>query len=188
VILEDGEIIALYWDRNQSAIQSSDEKYGKYCYTIAWNILRQKEDSEECINDTWLRAWNAMPPEKPLSLKFFLSSITRNLAFDIYKKMHRQKRGAGQIDIALEELAECISDNNNPENELMATELSKHINVFLKGLKDRDRNVFIRRYYFVESAAEIGKKYELSERNVLMILSRTRKKLKAFLSEEGYVL
>lgn len=188
MLLEDEKIIGLYWDRDQSAIAATDEKYGKYCYTVAWNILRMQEDCEECVNDTWLKAWDSMPPEKPNVLKYFLSAITRNLSLDVYKQKNRQKRGGGQMEVALEELSECLSSGETPEEKVLAEQLGASINTFLKAQKDRERNVFIRRYYFMETAKEIGDKYSLSESNVLMILSRMRKKLKSFLQEEGYVL
>ncbi|MCR5467601.1 MAG: sigma-70 family RNA polymerase sigma factor [Lachnospiraceae bacterium] len=186
--LQDREIIDLYWDRDQTAIQHTDEKYGKYCHTVAWNILRQNEDCEECVNDTYLKAWNAMPPERPAVLKFFLTAIVRNLSLDLYRKNHREKRGAGEIALALDELAECIPSDANPEEEAIGSELGKLINIFLGSISERDRNVFVRRYYFLETASEIGEKYMLKEANVLMILSRTRKKLAEFLGREGYMI
>ncbi|MCR5272555.1 MAG: sigma-70 family RNA polymerase sigma factor [Lachnospiraceae bacterium] len=155
---------------------------------IAWNILHQNEDCEECVNDTWLKAWNSMPPEKPDALKYFLSAITRNLSLDCYRRKHSQKRGGGQTDVVLEELEECLSRSVGPESEVLAKELTKIINGFLGDLSVRERKVFIRRYYFVESTAEIAKRYALTETNVRMILSRTRKKLAVILREEGYVL
>ena len=187
MVLEDEKIIKLYWDRNQTAITTSEEKYGAYCHQVAWNILRQTEDADECVNDTWLKSWEAMPPERPKVLKYFFSAITRNLSLDYYKKSHRMKRGGGQGEVALEELSECISNGQTPEDEVMAEQLGVAINQFLKAQKERERNVFIRRYYFMETANEIGEKYGLSERNVLMILSRIRKSLKTYLVAEGFM-
>lgn len=185
--MEDYQIVELYWLRNESAILETGRKYGVYCHSLAYNILRNSEDSEECVNDTWMKAWSSIPPNRPVKLGMFLAKIVRNLAFNRYKEKSAQKRGGGELPLVLEELAECLSEGSGAESEYFERELQRSINAFVRGLPERDGNVFIRRYFFCESAAVIGKKYGLSENNVLVILSRTRKKLKKHLVEEGYI-
>lgn len=184
--MEDNRIIGLYWQRNPDAIAETNRKYGAYCFAIACNILHSREDSEECVNDTWLRAWNAMPPQKPAKLQMFLAKITRNLSFNRYRSLTADKRGGGEIAFVLEELAECLASEANVENAYQLKELGQCIRLFVRRLPVRDGNVFVRRYFFTESVAAIAKRYGLTENNVMVILSRTRKKLKAHLIKEGY--
>jgi len=186
--LRDEEIIDLYWQREERAISETDIKYGRYCYAIAKNILKTTEDSEECVNDTWMHAWNAMPPERPNFLKLFLAGITRNLSLDTYKRNHAKKRGGDEMALLLDELEECIPSSRSIDEEMEAKELGKIINGFLNTLPERERYVFVRRCYFVESNQAIADKYNLSEQNVRVILNRTRKKLRAYLTREGYAV
>ena len=132
--MEDEKIISLYWERDERAITESAGKYGRYCSSIAMNILKSEPDAEECVNDTWLRAWNAMPPHRPSVLSVFLGKITRNLSFDRYKSLHRQKRGGGQIDMVLDELSEIVSGQSDPAETVMQEELQAEINRFLSSL------------------------------------------------------
>lgn len=184
--MKDDAIIDLYFQRDENAILESDIKYGGYCRAIAGNILRSREDTEECINDTWFKAWNAMPPTRPDVLKLFFAKITRNLSFDKYKKMNAQKRGGGEIDIALSELEECIAAHSNVENEVNAKELENSVNRFLDTLPERERNIFLRRYFYVEKSGAIAQRYNLAPNHVSVILARTREKLKKHLTDEGY--
>ena len=186
--MEDGLIINLYFERNERAIIESEKKYGKYCFTIANNILSNECDSEECVNDTWSKTWSAIPPQKPNNFKLFLAKISRNLAFDKLRMERRERRGGRNLTLALDEISEIISDGENIEEELEAKELTALINEFLRGLSERDCNVFIRRYFFIESIDTISEKYGLSYANISKILSRTRKKLKGFLQKEGYFI
>ncbi len=186
--MKDDAIIELYFQRDESAITESDAKYGAYCRTIAGNILRSREDTEECINDTWLRAWNAMPPTRPNVLKLFFAKIIRNISFDRYKRANAQKRGGGEIDIALSELEECIAAHSDVEDEIDAIELESSINRFLATIPATERNIFLRRYFYVEKAASIAQRYGIRESNVFVILSRTRTKLKKHLTDEGYFI
>lgn len=186
--MKDDAIIDLYFKRDEYAIVESDTKYGGYCRAIAGNILWSREDTEECVNDTWLRAWNAMPPTRPNVLKLFFAKITRNISFDRYKKINAQKRGGGEVDIALSELEECISGKSDVEDEVAAKELEASINRFLDGISEKERNVFLRRYFYVEKVSSIAQRYSLSQSTVSVILSRTREKLKKHLSQEGYYL
>lgn len=186
--MNDEQIIDLYWRRDENAIQQTHIKYGSYCYTIANRILYNHQDSEECVNDTWLRTWNALPPERPSFLKQYLAKITRNLSLDRYRARQTKKRGSGDLDAVLDELTECVADTRDIEDELMAKELQQCIQTFVGTLSERDGNIFLRRYFYIDSTAEIARRYHLKESNVLMILSRTRAKLKAHLLKEGYAL
>ncbi len=184
--MEDSQIIKLYWQKNSDAISETSRKYGAYCFTIADNILHNAEDSEECVNDTWLHAWNVIPPQRPNVLRAFLAKITRNLSFDRFNARNAEKRGGGEIALVLDELAECLSGGEDTEAAYEAKELRQCIQRFVRTLPKRDGNVLVRRYFFVEPVADIAKRYGLTENNVTVILSRTRKKLKAYLLKEGY--
>lgn len=184
--MEDSRIIELYWQKNPDAIAETDSKYGAYCFTIANNILHSKEDAEECVNDTWLNAWNAIPPQKPHKLQMFLARITRNLSFNRFHARTAKKRGSGEMTLILEELAECLASESDVENTYETRELGECIRLFVRKLPERDGNVFVRRYFFSESAAVIARRYNLTENNVMVILNRTRKKLRAHLVKEGY--
>ena len=185
--MEDNQIIELFWQRDESAITETGRKYGAYCRTIANNILQNNEDAEECVNDTWLKAWNSIPPHRPENLRLFLAKITRNLSFNRYNENTAKKRGGKEITLVLDELAECIEDRSDVEQIIMAKELKECIKSFVTTLHERDRNVFVRRYFFVDTVKEIAGRYGLSESNVMVILSRTRKLLKEKLKKEGYV-
>ena len=184
--MEDSRIVELYWQKNADAIKETDSKYGAYCFAIADKILHNKEDSEECVNDTWLNAWNAMPPHKPTKLQMFLAKITRNLSFNRFHARTAEKRGGGEIFLVLDELAECLAGETDVESEYEARELGQCIRLFVRALPERDGNVFVRRYFFTEPVTEIAKRYGLTENNVMVILSRTRKKLKVHLIKEGF--
>ena len=184
--MEDREIISLFYERDEKAIAESSEKYGAYCFSVANNILQSEQDAEECVSDTWLRAWNAIPPEKPNSLRLFFAKITRNLAFNRYKAQNRQKRGGGVITVALEEISEFLPTAERIEQAVAEEELMQSVNRFLRSVSARERGIFIRRYFYVESAKEIANRYALTEGNVQKILFRTREKLKQYLEEEGY--
>ena len=183
--MEDNQIVELYFQRNADAIKETDSKYGSYCFAIANNILHNKEDSEECVNDTWFNAWNVMPPQRPTRLRLFLAKITRNLSFNRFQAQSAKKRGGGEIHLVLDELAECIAHESNTENECMANELEQSIRLFVRTLPERDGNIFVCRYFFTEPIIEIANRYQMSTNNVMVNLSRTRKKLKAYLEKEG---
>ena len=186
--MDDREIIDLYWERSEKALTATIEKYGNYCRSIAYNILHNYEDVEECINDTCLRAWDAMPPERPDCLSAYLGKITRNLAFNKYKHNHVMKRGNGEIAVVLDELAECVSGLDDVEQEIDRRELVATINSFLETLPPKKRNIFICRYWYSDSVSSIARRYEMTESNVSVTLNRLRSKLKEYLSERGYVL
>lgn len=185
--MEDSQIVELYWKKDGEAVRQSEEQYGGYCLTIAENILHNREDSEECVNDTWLHAWNAIPPQRPMRLKYFLARITRNLALDRWHAMTAEKRGGCGIEPVLEELAECADPAGSVENELIAKELGDAVQRFVRALPEREGNLFLRRYFYTESIREIAARYRLTENHVMVLLSRTRKKLKAYLIKEGFL-
>lgn len=181
--MEDTKIIELYFKRDENAIVVSEKKYGSYCRTIARSVLENREDTEECINDTWLHAWKAIPPQRPHRLSAFFGRITRNLAFDRYKALHTQKRG-GEITLILDELNECIPSSENIEQTVIMSELSQKLNQFLQKLPERECHIFLSRYWYSESIQKISKQFSLSVSNVKTILCRTRQKLKTFLEKE----
>ncbi len=187
--MEDSKIIALYNQRDESAIVETDVKFGAYCFIIADNILHSRPDSEECVNDTWLRAWNAIPPEKPNSLRAFLGRITRNLAFDRFRARKSEQRGKDEVVLALEELSDCIADrSSNVEEQAELRALGQSIDQFLSKLSSRDRNVFLCRYYYSYSTEEIAARFGMRENYLRNLLSRLRKRLKKHLEKEDFVL
>ena len=186
--MEDKEILRLYCDRDQRAISETSAKYGRFCGKIAMNILHSREDAEECVNDTYLRAWNSIPPVIPSIFSAFLGRITRNLSFNRYKALHADKRGGGETALILDELAEIVSDGETPENELMRRELTKEINEFLTGLSEEKRGMFIRRYWYSDKVSDIAERYGKTESTISVTLNRLRKKLRDFLKERGYDL
>ena len=183
--MEDNQIIRLYFERSEEAIRQTEAKYGNYCHTIAYNILQNIEDSEECVNDTYWKAWGIIPPRRPKRLAAFLGKITRNLALDRYRRYTAEKRGGGEMAVALEELGECISSAESMEahaDEMMLTDI---LNRFLASLSAEQRKIFMRRYWYVCSVKEIADDYGITESKVKMSLLRTRNQLKAVLEKEG---
>ena len=186
--MEDAKIIQLYWDRNEQAIHATADKYGSYCASIAKNILDSREDAEECVNDTYLNAWNAMPPHRPGILSSFLGKITRNLSLNRYKRNTTGKRGGGQAAVVLDEIAELVSDGDSVEREIDRRELAKAIDAFLDGLSARKRNIFVRRYWYFDSISDIASRFGMTENNVSVTLNRLRLKLHNDLLERGFEL
>lgn len=186
--MQDEDIINLYFSRDSRAIEETDSKYGRYCHQIAMQILGNPQDAEETVNDTWFRTWSSIPPCRPAVLKLYLAKMTRNLAFDRYRFQTAQKRGSGEMELALEELGDCIGSRQSVDDALNKAELTASIHRLLQTLPPRHRCVFIRRYFFVESIEQISARYGIRKSNVLMILTRVRKKLKAHLIKEGFFL
>ena len=186
--MEDSQIIDLYWARLEQAIQETDTKYGGYCRAIAHNILKSMEDSEECVSDTWLRAWNAMPPQRPSVLSAFLGRITRNLSLDRYKAARAEKRGGSSFPAALDELSECVPAPGRVEHALEERELAEAIDRFLRTLPEKDCNLFLRRYWYVDSVQSIAARYAIKENTAKSILFRTREKLRRYLAGEGIIV
>lgn len=187
-LMTDEDIIELFFKRDETAIGEISRKYHNYCRTIAFQILQNSEDAEECVNETWFSTWKSIPPTRPQVLKLFIAKIVRNISFDQYKSQNRKKRGSGELAQVLDELAECISGNQDVEEDYIAKELNETIQKFAAQLPEREANIFIRRYFFVDSLDEIGKRYGISSNHIGVILSRTRRKLKQVLEREGYVL
>ena len=183
--MDDSEIIELYFQRSEEAVTQTASKYGKYCYQIAYHILSSREDSEESVNDTYLAAWNTMPPRRPTILSAFLGKLTRYISLDRWKNRSAQKRGGGQVALSLEELEECISGSNNPEKEVDRKELLRYLNRFLDALPETQRKVFVCRYWYLESIPEIAARFGFSESKVTAMLHRLREKLRARLQLEG---
>ncbi len=186
--MEDQRIIELYWQRNEAAIAATAAKYGSYCGRVARNILSSPEDVEECLSDTWLGAWNAMPPHRPSRLSLFLGKITRSLAFDRYRAGASQKRGGGQLPLALEELAGCVPTVPGADQAAEERDLERAMDRFLHTLPERDCSIFLRRYWYVEPLAEIARRYGLNLNTVKTSLYRSRRKLKQYLEKEGIAL
>ncbi|MGI5963292.1 MAG: RNA polymerase sigma factor [Lawsonibacter sp.] len=183
--MEDHQIIELFWARSQQAISESEFKYGAYCRAIARGILALEEDAEECVNDTWFHAWNAMPPQRPNILSAFFGKLTRNLSLDRWRKNRAAKRGGGQIDLALEELEGCLPDRHSPEEHLEAGETAKTISAFLRSQPELDRNLFVGRYFYLQSIQHLASHFGLSLPQTKSRLHRTRQRLKAVLEQEG---
>lgn len=186
--MDDKQIVDLYWERSETAISETSKKYGKYCSYIAYNILHNHEDCEECVNDTYMKAWNTIPPQCPSRLATFLGKITRNLSLDRFEKYTAQKRGAGQTTLVLEELKECIPASDHADQAVDDMLLAEIINGFLDTLPSETRKFFVRRYWYLSPVREIASDYAVSESKVKMILMRTRNKLKKVLEEEGISL
>ncbi len=183
--MEDSKIVELYWQRRDAAITETDRKYGPYCKTVAYNILESREDSDECVNDTYLKAWNSMPNARPKCLSTYLAKITRNLAISRLRAKNSLRRGGGQTALALEELAEVVPAEQNIEAMVERREMTRILNEYLSELEGEERRVFMARYFFMTPVKEIGVKFGFSESKVKSMLSRTRVKLRRYLKEEG---
>lgn len=179
--MEDELILDLYWKRSETAISETELKYGRYCRSIAYNVLQSNEDTEECVNDTWLRAWESIPPQRPNRLSAFLGRITRNLALDRYDYNHAAKRSAS-FDLLLSELNECIPDTRD---DYARAELTQILETFLRSLPRDRRNLFLRRYWHCEPIDELSRRYGMSVSSVKSTLFRIRNKLKVYLEKEG---
>ena len=186
--MDDEKIIELYWGRQEKAISETKRKYGRYCYAIAYRILRNKEDAEECETDTYLNAWNLIPPNKPKALSGFLGMITRRISLDRFRKYDSEKRGGRETAISLNELEECVSNGNTPYEEIEEQMLAQSISDFLRTLSETEASVFIHRYWHFRSVSEIARIYAFGESKVKMMLKRTREKLRLYLESEGFFL
>lgn len=184
--MEDIEIIELYWQRLETAIVETAEKYGRYCHCIALRILENVQDADECVNDTYLVAWNTIPPHRPQYLSTFLGKITRRIAIDKWRVKQAKRRGNGEIVFALEELVDCIPDSKDVEREIENRELAGYINTFLKTLSVTERKVFVCRYWYLDSVADISKQFRFSQSKVKMMLHRIRKRMRTYLETEGF--
>ena len=186
--MKDSQIVQMYFDRNEDALSQTAVKYGQYCHTIAYSILHDFEDSEECVNDTYLKAWHTIPPQKPQKLAPFLGKITRNLSIDVYRRYTREKRGGGEMELALDELGDCVAAHGSMNGLVDEMALVDILNAFLASLSSQHRKIFMRRYWYVSSVKEIADEYSMTESKVKMSLLRSRNLLKAALEKEGITL
>lgn len=183
--MEDNQILALYRARDEQAIAQTEAKYGRYCHAIAYNILENREDAQECVNDTYAAAWNRIPPHNPAVLSTFLGKLTRRISLTRWRHAHRQKRGGGQVPLAMEELSECLSGSQDVARELELKELRDAINRFLSMLPDTERDVFVCRYWHLAPVAQISRAFGFTESKTKSMLFRTRGKLRTHLQKEG---
>ncbi len=183
--MNDNEIIDLFFARDPQAIQAAKEAYGGYCGYVAGNLLQNRMDQEECLNDTWMHAWNAIPPSRPQHLGPFLGKITRNLALNCIRREQTQKRGGSTVQAAMEELEGCIPAVGDAYAALEEKQLPELLNRFLEELPQEKRVAFVLRYYYGTSILKIAGQLRCSESRVKSMLHRTRKQLRAFLEQEG---
>lgn len=186
--MEDTAIIDLYFARDERAVQETDRKYGGYCFTLANGILNNDQDAEETVSDTYLKTWNSIPPKRPDVFKMYLAKITRNLSFTRWRGYTAQKRGGGELNLVLEELEGCLAAPGAVDDRLSGKELALTIRAFLDTLPQREQDLFLRRYFFVEESAVIAQKYGMKTATVQRSLHRTREKLKTYLLREGYAV
>ncbi len=185
--MEDEKIIELYWQRDEEALKQTNQKYGSFCYFIAFHILKSEEDSKECVNDTWFKTWMAIPPKRPEFFQAFLGRITRNLSLDRYRKSRASKRGGGAMEVIYDELEECISGHNS-DTQTESIVITDAVSHFLTGLSHDARIIFVRRYWYADSIVQIAQRFGMSESKVKSALMRSRNKLKVALEEEGITI
>lgn len=185
--MDDKSIVDLFWKRSERAISETENKYGRFCYSVAFNILANQEDAEESVNDTYLAVWDALPPHRPSVLMAFLGKLTRRISINRWYSLATYKRGGGQIQLALDELAECESNSPSVEEIAIGKEAYAALNRFLAALPETERMVFVRRYFLLDPVAQIAESFQFSEAKVTSMLHRTRMKLRKSLTEEGYL-
>jgi RNA polymerase sigma-70 factor (ECF subfamily) len=182
--MEDAAIVELYWQRDQQAIAETDKKYGAYCQHIAYAVCSDRLDAEECVNDTWLRAWGAMPDKRPTVLSTFLGKITRNLAINRFQHKTRKKRGGGETELALEELEDCIPAALDVERRYELQEFQQAIGRFVSGLSETEQKVFVARYWYLAPVEDIARRLQISSSKTKSMLFRLRNRLRLYLKEE----
>ena len=184
--MEDEKIVDLYWQRSESAIRETEIKYDRYLTKIAYNILADAEDSRESVNDTYLAAWNSMPPHRPGVLSTYLGKLTRRISIDCFRRRTRQKRGGSEYELSLSELGDCVSGGNTTEEIVNVRLLADAIGIFLRLQSEEARNTFIGRYYYLDSLKEVAAYCGMTESKCKTLLFRTRVALKEYLREEGF--
>ena len=184
--MEDRQIVDLYWARSEVAITETDKKYGRYCHYIAYQILCDDMDAEEIVNDTYLKTWNTVPPNHPDPLKRYVGMISSQLALNRYEEKSAARRGGGKIPLIFHELDECITDEEASADMAESIVLRDLLNRFIWSLPKKTRNIFVRRYWYASSLAEIAEEYGMRESAVAMLMFRTRQKLREFLQKEGF--
>ena len=185
--MEDTNIIKLYWARDERALLETDNKYGMRCRRMAFDILSDREDTEECVSDTYLSLWNAIPPQRPKCFPAYISRILRNLSLNRLSELRAQKRGGGELELALDELEAFVPTASSPQRELESKELAREINQFLKTLSRDERDIFLSRYWLLLPTAKISGRLGFSEAKVRTSLHRIRKKLREHLTKEGLI-
>lgn len=185
--MEDSQIVKLYWDREEAAIVLTDKKYGPYLTKIAYNILADREDSQESVNDTYLAAWDSIPPHRPQVLSTYLGKLTRRISIDLFRRKTSQKRGGGEYALSLQELGDYISGGNTTEQALDIQLLSEAIQRYLRSVSQEARNVFLGRYYYLDPVKTIAGYCCISESKVKILLYRIRQGLWEYLQKEGFV-
>lgn len=183
--MDDSNIVQLYWARSESAIAETSSKYGNYCYAIAYNILANREDADESVNDTYMSAWNSMPPHRPSVLSAYLGKITRRISIDKWRRQKADKRGGGELQLALDELSETVPSGYDVEQALEAEELARIIDAFIVALPDVERRVFVCRYWYLDPISSICNQIGFSRSKVKSMLQRTRGKMLVQLKKEG---
>lgn len=184
--MSDDKIVELYWQREEKAIEYTDAKYGRYLYTIAYNIVHNRPDCEECLNDTYLGTWNSIPPTRPKAFQAFISKIMRNVAVRKFRRNNADKRIPSSMTVSLEEMDDCVAYNSSVDEEYAIRELTRILNKYLSELPERDATIFISRYYYSDSLEDLSKMLGVSERTVSRMLLKLRQDLKQLLDEEGY--
>jgi len=185
--MDDSSIVQLFWDRSEQALKAVTQKYGRFCTSIAKNILVNSEDAEECVNDAYLAVWNSIPPQRPSVLAPFIGKITRNLAINLYKKNHAEKRGGGEVPVVLDELAEVIAGKESADSELLRKEMMAVVSSFLAEQTPEKRKIFVCRYWYADSVKDIARRMNMTENNVSVTLNRLRKQLNTLLREGGLI-
>ena len=184
--MEDREILELLGERDEAALRETKAKYGAYCLAVARNVLGSEEDAEECLSDALLKLWNAVPPETPRDLRAYLAKLTRGAAIDRLRAASAQKRSGGEALLPLDELAECVPGAGDAESEVMGRALGEAVDRFLRKQNARDRALFVRRYFFAESNAQIARRFAMRENSVSAALMRLRRRLRSELEKEGF--
>ncbi|MDO5400918.1 MAG: sigma-70 family RNA polymerase sigma factor [Eubacteriales bacterium] len=182
--MDDSQIVELYWQRSEQAISETEEKYGGYCYSVAYNVLSSREDAQECVNDTYLAAWDNLPPHRPACLGSFLGKLTRRISISRWRRSSSQKRGGGQVLLALEELDGCVADPRDVEGTFQLKQTVRCLNRFLAALPKTERDVFLRRYFLLDGVKDIAESFGFTESKVKSMLLRTRTRLRTALEKE----
>lgn len=183
--MDDNQILDLYWSRSEDAILETDKKYGSFCFQVSFQILRNTQDADECVNDTWMKAWNAMPPQRPGKLQAFLGKLARNLALDRWDKAQAQKRGGGRTALLLSELADCIPARETVEGAMEDQAIAAAISAWLRQQTPKNRVAFIRRYWYADTTTQVAKRVGLTEGGTKSLLHRLRSSLREHLEQEG---
>ncbi len=185
--MEDAEIVALYWKRDETAIEETQRKYGAYCYSIAWNLLSVPEDAEECVNDTWHQVWQQIPPQRPARLRPWLGAIVRNRAISLWRSLHAQKR-ASELEVLLSELEDSVPSPHTVESHMDAADLGEAISRWLAALPRQDRILFVRRYWYGIPLQTLAEQQHMAPSKLAQTMFRLRRSLKAALEQEGITL